>query len=445
MRNHILLIDDDPATREAFERCLAGRPFAAAPTMAEGLARFIAERPRIVLLDVRLPDGNGLSLIEPILGLEPFTCIVVVTGYAEVDLVVRAMRSGAMDFLEKPCRPELILEAVARAEAQIERQSTPPELVGQSSALQAALDRVLRVALTPSLPALVTGESGTGKELAARAIHSLSRRCGHPFIAVNCAALPEALLEAELFGYERGAFTGAVSEGKKGLFEVAEGGTLLLDEVGEARPSLQAALLRVLEQRTVRRVGGVVERPMQARIIAATNRELPAEVAAGRFRQDLYFRLAGAAIHMPPLRDRPEDVRPLAESFLRAACREVGRDVEGFEPAALELLERYRWPGNVRELKHVVLRAALFGRGRLISARDIELEPADAARPQPAPGEAAVRLESLRLEEAERALIQAALDAAGGNRLHAAKLLGIHRSRLYNKLRAHGLDAEERP
>jgi DNA-binding NtrC family response regulator len=434
----VLVIDDDVGASVMARAALAGRRVLQAGTKAEGLAQFIAHRPRIVLLDVGLPDGDGLGLIDALLNLDPFTQVIVVTGNAEVDVVVRAMKAGALDFLEKPFQPAAVQAKVAAAERNLPRNPVGqrPELVGESPLVLDVMDRLLRVALVDAT-VLILGETGTGKELAARAVHDLSPRAEKPFVAVNCAAISPSLLESELFGYERGAFTGAASDGKKGLFEVSAGGTVLLDEIGETSPAFQATLLRVLEARTLRRVGGVVERAIDVRIVASTNRDLRREVREGRFRADLYHRLSVVRVVLPPLRQRGADIRVLATHFLGQVTLAMGRRLTGFSPAALAALQAHPWPGNVRELKNVVERAAVFCTKPEIDVVDLELEPPDDADllTPPASGGQALTLETPNLDQAETRLIQHALALAGGHQARAAQLLGINRTTLYKKLK----------
>ncbi|MCW8140336.1 MAG: sigma 54-interacting transcriptional regulator, partial [Planctomycetota bacterium] len=354
---------------------------------------------------------------------------------------------GASEFLEKPFTAEQLHELVRgllqqeEAAARPERRRRPGPgafFIGESPALQEAWRLVRLAAQAPTTTVLVTGESGTGKELVARAVHEHSGRAGGPFVAINCAALTDSLLEAELFGYERGAFTGAASVGKKGLFEVAAGGTMFLDEIGEMALPLQAKLLRVLQERTIKRVGGLSELPVDVRIVASTNRDLEVEVAEGRFRKDLYYRLNVLNVVMPPLRDRGADVELLAQHFLKTLSLELGRTLDGFAPEALDLMRAYAWPGNVRELRNVVEHAAIVARGPRIEPCDLGLAT---GRPR-APTGLVIELPDLRLETMERVLIRRALEAASGQKTRAAELLGINRATLYNKLKLYGLVTE---
>ena len=310
-------------------------------------------------------------------------------------------------------------------------------IIGDSAAIRLVLEHVERVAATPRTTALVLGESGVGKELVARAIHERSARHGGPFVAVNCAALSDSLLEAELFGYEPGAFTGGSPKGRDGLVAASEGGTLFLDEIGELAPPLQAKLLRVLQERTYRRVGATSDRALDARIVASTNRDLAAQVAAGEFRADLFYRLNVLTLVVPPLRDRREDVVPLAEHFLTGFAAEFGKQLDGFSDAALEHLVAHDWPGNVRELRNAVERASLLTpAGNLVEAEPLALGTAetssdDVLEPQVPP----LEIDDLSLQAVERALIHRVLRETDGNRSRAARILGVNRTTLYNKLR----------
>ncbi|MCO5170162.1 MAG: sigma-54 dependent transcriptional regulator [Planctomycetes bacterium] len=449
----ILVVEDDREVGRLLAHELAryGRPVHLAADLATAREELARRRPAAVLLDARLPDGDGLDLLGEVRERDLQLRIAVLTAYADVDLAVRAMRGGASEFLEKPFTGEQ-LHGLVRGLLQEEGGVAPPRqerrrraapgafFIGESAALHEAGRLVRLAAQAPTTTVLVTGESGTGKELAARAVHDLSARAAGPFVAINCAALTETLLEAELFGYERGAFTGATTVGKKGLFEVAAGGTMFLDEIGEMALPLQAKLLRVLQERTIKRVGGLCELPVDVRIVASTNRDLELEVAEGRFRKDLYYRLDVLNVVMPPLRERGDDVLLLAQHFLKTLSLELGRSLDGFSPEALDLMRVYPWPGNVRELRNVVEHAAIVARGPRIEAADLGLST---GRPR-ASAAIVVELADLRLETMERALIRRALEAAGGQKTRAAELLGINRATLYNKLKAYGIAAEVR-
>lgn len=318
----------------------------------------------------------------------------------------------------------------------------PPALIGSSQPLARILEAIERVARAPRTTVLITGESGTGKELVAREIHARSSRADRPFLAVNCASLGPDLLESELFGYAPGAFTGALPKGREGLFSAVEGGTLFLDEIGELEIGLQAKLLRVLQERAYRPVGAHQDLAMDVRIIAATNRKLPERVAEGAFREDLYYRLNVLSIHVPALRERREDVKPLAQHFLRDMCAQIGGLEHGFAPCALAALEAHAWPGNVRELKNTIERSVLEAGARAIESKDLGL-PQSPSRPShdaaQASGNLVLSVADRSLKSVERALIEQVLDESRGNMTRAARVLGIHRATLYHKLEAYGL------
>lgn len=447
-RTAILVVDDDDAVRRSVRAALPGRAVFEAASKGAALTAFRAQRPALVLLDVSLPDGDGLDLLEAMQCLSPNVHVIVITGTTEVDVAVRALRLGALDFLTKPFSAGALTGAVARAERHlnlVEDEQGIAGLVGESPALRSALDRIRQVAAFPCATVVLLGESGTGKELAARAVHLFSSRADGPFVAVNCAAVAETLLESELFGYERGAFTGARTEGKRGLFEAASGGTIFLDEIAETAPSFQASLLRVLEQRTIRPVGGIAERPVDVRVVAATHRDLVGEVLAGRFREDLFFRVHVVPIVMPPLRERSCDIEPLARHFLERMLVARGDRPTGFSAAALAALRAHPWPGNVRELRNVVERAAILAGPREIAVEHLELELTTrlSARSTGAGAAGSLTLRSLRLDELERQVIERAMAVAQGNKSRAAELLGITRTTLYSKLQALPVDGRE--
>jgi DNA-binding NtrC family response regulator len=360
------------------------------------------------------------------------------------------MRMGAANLLEKPVAPQVLTDVVERVlggrAAVAERDRLRDELsllragpvIGKSRAIRLVLEHVERVASAPRSTALITGESGVGKELVARAVHERSARADGPFVALNCAALAEHLLEAELFGYAPGAFTGGSPRGAEGLVHAADGGSLFLDEVGELAPTLQAKLLRVLQERTYRKVGGHADLPMDARVIASTNRDLVAMVEEGTFREDLYYRLNVLSICVPPLRERPADIAPIATHFLARFGEELGRAFTGFSEAAMERLRAHPWPGNVRELKNTVERSAILAEKGLLRPEHLGLDRVDAGR-RSASGPH-LPLASWRLKSMEEALIRRVIDVCEGNRSLAARELGINRTTLYNKLRSYGIE-----
>jgi two-component system response regulator HydG len=445
----LLVVDDDPGNLESLRRIFEREPFRV--TVAEGpreaLDRVRQSPPAVVLSDVRMPGGDGVSLLRAVRQIAPSTEVVLMTAYGTVETAVEAMKEGAYDFVEKPLKRSLIVRVVRRAaeratllrenarlRARLEGiEEDARTLVGTSPAWRRALDLARQVASSQAT-VLFLGESGTGKEVLGRAVHRWSPRGNGPFVAVSCAAIPETILEAELFGHEKGAFTGADVR-RDGRFALARGGTLFLDEIGEITPAVQVKLLRVLQSGEYEPLGGG-GRPVRAdvRLVAATNRDLPAEVAAGRFRDDLYYRLNVVAITCPPLRHRTGDVPLLAHHFLRKFCHRDGRDIHGFTPDALEALERHGWPGNVRELENAVERAVVLARGDMIGVDDL---------PPGVPGE---RLDSgdvriaigTPLEEVERRLIEETLRRTRGDKKLAAQLLGIATRTIYRKLDAYG-------
>lgn len=450
----ILLADDDPGIRVGLRALLerAGYAVDEAGSGQEALAMARLETPSLVLLDLVMPGGGGLETLPQLLELDPAPAVVLLSGFADVRTAVRAMRLGADNLLEKPVDPAELLGVVEKVlgsrrviaerdrlrEELCELRSSP--FVGRSQALRRVFDHVDRVAAAPNTTALITGESGVGKELVARAIHERSSRVDGPFVALNCAALAENLLEAELFGYEAGSFTGGHPKGRDGLLASAAGGSLLLDEVGELDMILQAKLLRVLQERVYRRIGGQRDLPMDARVIASTNRDLLAMVEEHTFREDLFYRLNVLSIVVPPLRERPEDVAPLAVHFLGRFAAELARDLVGFSEAAMEKLMAHPWPGNVRELRNAVERASLLTESGLVGPEHLGLDQRPAPAAAPSTGLSALPPGgSLRLRDMEEALIRQALEACEGNRSSAARELGINRATLYNKLKVYGI------
>jgi DNA-binding NtrC family response regulator len=402
-----------------------------------------------VVLDLKLGDEDGLRVLRELRELDPSLPVVMLTGHGTVEQAVRAIQLGAYDFMLKP--PDLdhlgvvldraLEHARLRQEVTRLRESAAGrvEIVGASEALQGALSRLERAARASASTVLIHGETGSGKELLARYLHDKSARAGGPFVELNCSAIPEQLLESELYGHERGAFTDA-KRFRKGLFEVADRGTLFLDEIGEMAPQLQAKLLRVLETRTFRRVGGAADITVDVRVVAATHRDLARLVSEGRFREDLYFRLNVVPVAVPPLRERTTDIGPLAEHFVARFCRELGRPAARIHPGALERLQAYRWPGNVRELRNVIERVVLLEAEDEIRAEHLPPElaagagPAGAAAGDPFP-RGAVR----PLAEIEKLAIEHALRVCDGNKTRAATLLGIARQTLRTKLKEYSI------
>jgi two-component system response regulator HydG len=466
----ILVADDHDALREGMVLTLTrlGHEVQGVRGGAEAIAAYRKRPADVVVTDLRMVPVDGIEVVRRLREADPEATVVVVSAHGTIATAVDAMREGAIDFIEKPFSPEVLRARVekaveisrerrgartarARAEALEEdlgRARDPHGLVGSSEAMQRVLEQVRKVAATDAT-ALVLGESGTGKELVARAIHDGSPRHEKPFVSVSCAAIPEGLLESELFGHERGAFTGAVRR-KLGRFELAHEGTLFLDEVGDLPPSVQVKLLRVLQERRFERVGGEATVEVDVRLVSATNRDLPELVREGRFREDLYYRLDVVAIRLPALRERPGDVEELARHFLARAAPRLGRAaVTGFTPDALELLRRHRWPGNVRELENVVEQALVFAEGEVVVAADLPdtLRRAPAAQaPAPAPLTTGERSLTEVLEDLERRLILDAYERARGVKAETARLLGIKPSALYYKLEKYGIaGAGEKP
>lgn len=433
MRAPVMVVDDEPLVRrslaDALQR-LGAEPVTAADG-EEALARFLERRCPLILADIRLPRLDGLQLLRTVKRLAPDTAVVLITGAGAEDLLAQAREAGAWQVLTKP----FTLEDLSRILRQAVRPggrglAEPPPLVTTDPRMEALLGLARRVAKTEAT-VLITGETGTGKELLARLIHAASSRAGGPLLSVNCAALPESLIEAELFGHERGAFTGAAAR-RAGRFEAAAGGTLVLDEVSELPLSVQPKLLRALQEREVVRVGSNRPVCVDVRIVALTNRDLAAEVRAGRFREDLYYRLNVVSLRLPPLRERRGDIPLLARHFLDRYSRAHGSVAQGFSPQALNLLLAHRWPGNVRELENVVQRAVILCSDREIGPEHLELEPLLA--PAPAPG--------LTVHEMERQLILSTLERLNGNRTHTARALGLSVRTIRNRLRRYRTEAQ---
>jgi DNA-binding NtrC family response regulator len=450
MTAHVLIADDEALIRQSLRTALAQEGFAVstAASGAEAATRFQEERPDVVILDLVLGDLDGLDLLGRLRADVPDAKVLVITAHASVERAVAAMKLGAYDFIRKPFDLAEVIAAVRNAvrlsslERRVEylaardRQRTAGDrLVFASAAMEKVVGEATLMAQSPVPVVLVLGESGTGKQVIARLLHDRSARAGGPFVELNCSAIPENLVESELFGHERGAFSDA-HERKLGLVEVADGGTLLLDEIGDLGPAAQAKLLTFIEQRAFRRLGATSVRRVDVRIVAATNRDLAAMVAARTFREDLWYRLNAMMVRLPPLRERREDIAPLAEHFLAEARREFGRRWRAIAPEAAALLVRYDWPGNVRELKAAINRAALLHdeevlRPAALPAEIVAAAFAASAVTAPAPG-AAAAIPSLAV--VELAHIRRVLELCGGNRTQAAQYLGITRQTLSKKL-----------
>ncbi len=456
----ILVADDDRTIRRNLVLLLGSEGYRTIEAVdgVEALTRIRGDGPDAVLLDLKMPGRDGLAVLGELGPTLADLPVIVLTAFGGSAAAIEAMRSGAYDYLTKPFDLDEVLLTLSRAlrqralanevkalraRAEGDQDGAPeeaeaePELVGRGAAMREVFKAIGRVAATDA-PVLIVGESGTGKELVATALHRHSRRATGPFIRVNCGALPEGLIESELFGHERGAFTGADRQ-RPGRFERAGGGTIFLDEICELPLAAQAKLLRVLQQREYERVGGTETLRTDARIISATHRDLPREIAAGRFRDDLYYRLNVARIVIPPLRDRPEDVAVLAEHILRRIERKYGWTAISLSPEALAAIVERSWPGNVRQLENALAQAAIAARGRAILPEHFDAdEPADPLIPGPGGPAEFMPLRAL-LAEVERQAIRRVLSACGGNRTKTAERLGISRRQLFDKIREYDL------
>ena len=456
MKPTILIVDDEPGVRTALTGVLRDEGYTVESVASgeECLDRVTRGAVDLIVLDVWLPGLDGLATLARLRERQVDAQVVLVSGHGNIESAVRAIKMGAFDFVEKPLsldKTVLVvnnalrqrrLEAENRAlRARVDRTQT---MVGESHALRQLREQVAMAAPTNGR-VLIYGENGTGKELVARTIHALSRRRTGAFVEVNCAAIPEELIESELFGHVRGAFTGAVAD-RRGKFEMADGGTLFLDEIADMSVKTQAKVLRVLQEQTLEAVGGTTRIKVDVRVLAATNKDLQAEIRAGRFREDLYFRLSVIPIFVPPLRDRQEDIPLLADHFTAEFAREYGRRIKAFDPAAIGVLQHYPWPGNVRELRNLIERLMIMVPGDSISASDLGFLDRDAVAP---PEVAAVSLGRLTLHEArdrfERDLILRTLAEQQGNMSRTAEVLGVERSNLYRKMKAFGIAPARRP
>lgn len=451
----ILIIDDEKNIRSGLRSLLEDENYEVleAPDGETGLKILKTAPVDAVISDLRLPGIGGEQVVETVHKTYPAVPVIVLTGHGSVDAAVDCMRKGAYDFLTKPLNFDRLLLLIERSldnrrlltkqeelTKELERfrkQNRFEKLIGQSAPMRHIMEIIEQVAPTKA-SVLITGESGVGKELVAQAIHALSDRSRKEMISVHCAALSESLLESELFGHEEGAFTGAVSK-RKGRFELADGGTLFLDEIGEINQSIQIKILRVLQERSFERVGGEKTIHTDVRLIAATNRDLPEEIKKGNFREDLYYRLNVVSIHVPPLRERADDIPLLALSFLRELSRENGKKIDGFDKKALSALCRYRWPGNVRELRNAVESAVVFCKGAAVSLSDLPPQIQGESA-----GESGVVIPpGTSLADAEKEVILYTLSQCGGNKSKAAEVLRIGRKTLHRKLAEYGIGGAE--
>jgi DNA-binding NtrC family response regulator len=455
----ILLVEDKDSLRTMLKLAIESRGHAVveARDQGEAMRAMQQDRPALVLTDLRLPEGDGFGVLRAAKDLDPELPVIVMTAYGSIQDAVAAMKEGALDFLAKPVDPDHLLLMVERALTQrrvmteyillkeeLAARRGAPQIIGDAPALRQSILSLQRAAGSDAT-VLLAGESGTGKELFARALHALSPRSDGPFVAINCAAIPDNLLETELFGHEKGAFTGAVAR-KSGKFELAHHGTLFLDEIGDLPLALQAKILRVLEERKFERVGGTQLLQVDVRIVAATNKQLRAGVASKQFREDLYFRLSVFPIASPPLRDRPDDIPILARHFAERFSRELKKPAAILAPSAIEELQKYRWPGNVRELQNCMERAVILSESDTIHGRHLNLSLHAPLPPEPPSPWAAFDLSGTLNDvvkraqfEVEKRKIEQALKEGGGDKGRAADVLGVPFKTLLAKLKEHGL------
>jgi DNA-binding NtrC family response regulator len=464
MKFKILIIDDEKSIRDIFTLLLEDKGYGveSAATAAEGLSKTAEFRPDALLLDMNLPDRPGIEVLSRVREILPACRILIITAFGTIRNAVEAVKLGAYAYLEKPVDNEELLLVIGRAlevrklESEVEDLRTElvsrysfDGIVGTSARMNSVFQMMHRIARVDGT-VLITGESGTGKELVARAVHFAGSRKNSPFVVVNCGAIPRDLIESEFFGHSKGAFTDAKSE-TTGKFEMAHTGTIFLDEIGDLSADAQVKLLRVLGEKEIVKVGGTKTIPVDVRVIAATNKDLEAEVKKGNFREDLYFRLAVLSIRLPPLREREEDIPLLGEHFVKKFNAELGKSVRGISGEALRQMKEYPWPGNVRELENVVYESMVMSDASAIEERDLPLRivnwRGEAEELCDAPSEGPAKPMNSAIQDladrTERKMIEEALRATGGNRTRAAQILGISRKTLFNKMAAHGIRAED--
>jgi two-component system nitrogen regulation response regulator NtrX len=453
----ILVVDDEKDIRISLSGILEdeGYQVVTAASGVEGLEKLREELPDLVLLDIWMPGMDGLETLEKIMNLQPHITVIMISGHGTIETAVRATKLGAFDFIEKPLSLDKVLIAVSNAlrmkdlyteNEELKRVAgNEHELIGGTAVMAALREQIMRVAPT-NASVLINGANGTGKELVARSIHYYSQRHDKSFVAINCAAIPEELIESELFGHEKGAFTGALAQ-KKGKFDLADCGTLFLDEIGDMSLRTQAKVLRILQERCFDRVGGTRLVTVDVRIIAATNKDLNEEIRQGRFREDLYYRLNVVPFRVPALRERADDIPMLVQHFIELFYRKEGRESKHFAPEALEVLKQYHWPGNVRELKNIIERILIMTSGLSITCDDIpDLHGGHSLSPFPCPTlEGALALSTLReaREEFEREYLIQKLEENDWNISRTAELIELERSNLHRKIKSYGIDVRK--
>jgi len=440
---HIMIVDDERIIRESFFHWFqkSGHKVATAASGKKALEKLEETPYDLLFVDIKMPGMDGIELLAAVRERYPETMVIIITAYGSIESAVQAMKIGATDYLLKPFKPDqlsLVMEKVIQQQkrrseynylkGRLEKITRFDNIIGQSAAMTVIFEMIAEVAGSDA-SVLLSGETGTGKELVAKAIHAKSPRANLPFIAINCGAMPDTLLESELFGHQKGAYTGATHE-RKGFFEVVSGGTLFLDEVGEISPKMQVDLLRVLEEKKITRVGSRQPVSVDFRLVTATSRDLEAQIKAGAFREDFYYRINVIQIEIPPLRQRREDIRLLAAHFLKKSCHETTKRVDRISPRASMILDAYDWPGNVRELENAIERAVVLSRSRILDAPDFEfLRPPQAASPS-----------GPSMREMEKAHIRRILDQHGWNITQAAKTLEINRVTLHKKIKRYHLE-----